>query len=348
MDIQDKQNGKRTYPLRMPPNWQPPYPSFESELGENCEEVTMMIAGCQFQPQDIKVAYSFIEGLAYLMKSEGQCNHVDLSLCKKDSAGYMQYIATGYWLESKQFLSFSEDCIKLHCYWTTHTSHRMPYGIFREIFNVPKSRFETLHSGADHLVGVAHIREDVSEPISTHAYWGSMRDRIPDSAYELFEGNSAERQILYQDHHRIVIQPNVNMALIRSGQDLRHAVGRERNEYYADVQPVLIAGMDFLRDEGGKTVNCYDCRFMHLLDDDGNETEHTYGLAYFASLSDLENWSEHHPTHLAIFNAFLEYAPKFGAEMKSRYWHEVSVLPETGQYGEYINCKPGTGFLSTI
>jgi aldoxime dehydratase len=84
---------------------------------------------------------------------------------------------------------------------------------------------------------------------------------------------------------------------------------------------------------------------MALLNDHGAPSDHTFGLAFFRSLEDLEGWAEHHPTHLAIFNAFLEFAPRYGPAMRSRYWHEVSVLPADGQIAEYVNCAPGTGLL---
>ena len=89
------------------------------------------------------------------------------------------------------------------------------------------------------------------------------------------------------------------------------------------MQPVLKAGMAFLRDRGDE-VNCYSCRYMTQIDE---PTENTFGLAFFKTLGDLEGWAHSHPTHLAIFNTFMEIAPKYGPELQLRLWHEVSVLP---------------------
>ena len=41
-----------------------------------------------------------------------------------------------------------------------------------------------------------------------------------------------------------------NLCLIRSGQDWGDTEADERRMYLRDVEPVLRAGMDFLRDEG--------------------------------------------------------------------------------------------------
>jgi aldoxime dehydratase len=169
-----------------------------------------------------------------------------------------------------------------------------------------------------------------------------MRDRIPAASDDAFVPRG-EIEIIAQSPGRIVVRPGQNLAIIRSGQDIGRAIGQEREEYYADVEPVLRAGMDFLRDEGRTAVSCHDCRFMAMLDDNGETMDHTYGLAYFRSLKDLEDWAEHHPTHLAIFNAFLQFAPRYGPAMQSRYWHEVSVVEAEGQFAEYVNCAPGTG-----
>jgi aldoxime dehydratase len=38
--------------------------------------------------------------------------------------------------------------------------------------------------------------------------------------------------------------------------------------YLDEVEPVLRAGMDFLRDEG-RTIGCYANRYMRVIDDRG-------------------------------------------------------------------------------
>ena len=254
-------------------------------------------------------------------------------------------MVTAYWLTPDLLEGFFKDAA-FRQLWHRHTVEERPYGIFREVFNIPLERFETLHSDPGHVVGIAHARDGVTPPVDRHAYWGSMRDRIPGASQDAF-APTGSIEVLERAEDRIVVRPSGNVAVIRSGQDLRGVEGSERSEYYAEVEPVLRSGMAFLRDEG-QEVNCLDCRYMAFVEEDGRKTDHTFGLAYFRSLADLEGWSEQHPTHLAIFNAFLEFAPRYGPTMKSRYWHEVSVLPAENQFAEYINCAPGTGFLAGL
>ena len=72
--------------------------------------------------------------------------------------------------------------------------------------------------------------------------------------------------------------------------------------------------------------------------------ERSAGVGYFLTLAHLERWAEHHPTHLAIFNTFIEMAMKL-KRIDLRLWHEVAILPATGQQFEYVNCHPETGLL---
>jgi hypothetical protein len=63
--------------------------------------------------------------------------------------------------------------------------------------------------------------------------------------------------------------PRPTRCLIRSGQDWSDTDGGERRMYLDEVEPVLRAGMDFLRDEG-RTVGCYANRYLRVIDDRGD------------------------------------------------------------------------------
>lgn len=334
-------HGPRTYPLRMPPGWTPPYPSWESEFGA-AREVAMAVVGCQFAAGERARARTLLEGLLASLRGDGAADHVDLALCEEDGTGAEQLVATAYWLDGGAMADYFGGA-PFRVWWTRAKVDQPGIGIFRELFNIPLRRFETLHSGPDHVVGVAHARRSLSGVIREHAYWGGMRDRIPDSGIDRFEPGGA--LTVAEVDGEMVVSFAQNVAVIRSGQDLKAATGTERQEYYGAVEPTLRAGMAFLRDRGAE-VGCLDCRYMAFVGEDGEATDHTFGLAYFRSLADLEAWAEHHPTHLAIFNAFLEFAPRYGPAMKSRYWHEVSVLPAEAQVAVYANCRPGTGFTA--
>ncbi|WP_119165459.1 phenylacetaldoxime dehydratase family protein [Algihabitans albus] len=139
----------------------------------------------------------------------------------------------------------------------------------------------------------------------------------------------------------------VSLCIIRSGQDWSSTEGLQRREYLERMEPVLEAGMAFLRDRG-QEVNCHAGRYMREIGRDGAGTDRSLGPAYFRTMADLEGWAETHPTHLAIFKTFLGIAPKYGANLQLRPWHEVSLLPAGNQFGEHANCAAGTGLLGGL
>lgn len=335
----------RKHPLRMPKNWTPPFPSYMSTFDTEKTNIAMALFGVQFLQQDREKALPVVLGLKQLFNEIEGCDYVDLAECELDSTGKSQIVATTYWLNSEKLTEFFASS-QFQEPWKRFSDSSLPFGIFREVFNIPMSRYEIVHSHDDHLVGVSTIRDGVTEEIDTHAYWGSMRDRIPESAINRFEPEG-DIDIVSQTDNRVVVTANQNLAVIRSDQNMTNSHGEERDEYYRDVYPTLVKGMAFLRDSG-EEVDCYDCRFMCFLDEGGNRTDHTFGYAYFRSLSALEGWSEHHPTHKAIFGSFKQYIPKYIETIGSRFGHEVSVLPRQNQFAEYINCETRTGLLNGI
>jgi aldoxime dehydratase len=65
-------------------------------------------------------------------------------------------------------------------------------------------------------------------------------------------------------------------------------------------------------------------------------------LAIGVPLAALARWSESHPTHLAIFNKFLQVVAGI---KKLRLYHEVSAVDANAQQYEYANCHPRTGLM---
>ncbi len=334
----------RKYPLRMPPDWEPPVPAFMAEFADGTRQVSMALVGCQFDEAQRESAHQAVMAFYRAMHASG-VDYADVSQCDRDSTGHAQIVVTGYWFDEQQADAyFSSPEFKSN--WAKFGAKDAGFGLFREVFNVPMGNYETLYSGPEHLVGVATVRTDVSKPVDRHAYWGSMRDRMPASATDAFQP-SGNVTVLEQSDNRVLLKSNQNLAVIRSGQDLALTSGKERDEFFSDVEPSFRAGMDYLRDSGAD-VNCYDCRTMRFLNEDGSEQDHTYGLGFFRCLEDLEQWAEHHPTHRAIFDSFMEFAPRYGPDMTIRLWHEVSVLPAANQIAEYINCAEGTGLTAGI
>ena len=114
--------------------------------------------------------------------------------------------------------------------------------------------------------------------------------------------------------------------------------------YIEDVEPVLRAGMEFLRDSG-LSVGCFANRYMTVVDTAGRALEKTFGMSWWRSLTALERWAESHPTHLAIFGAAMHYLHALGQHANLRLYHEVSVASIDQQRFDYYNCHSKTGML---
>ncbi|MEI8611719.1 phenylacetaldoxime dehydratase family protein [Enterovibrio sp. Hal110] len=335
----DLTTNERKLALKMPPNWVPPVPAWGSVFSEDVQQVSMCIIGCQHK-DDADIS-DFIEALNNLSTKADVC---DFATCE-DKDGLYQTLATIYWGDGKACADWLDsDAFAL--FWELYSDEKWGFGIFREVFNIPLERLETLFSGPIHNHGMSQIRKDIEGPIEHHGYWGGMRDRIPLSADDAFDTHQC-LDVIEQNGNRIVVGAHENLCIIRSGQDWTLTKGEQREEYLNQIEPVLKAGMNFLRDEG-EEVNCYSCRYMTQFSPYKGKKECTFGLAFFRTMADLEAWAESHPTHLAIFNTFLEIAPKYGPELQLQLWHEVSVLPAGNQFGEYINCTKGTGLLAGL
>jgi hypothetical protein len=194
---------------------------------------------------------------------------------------------------------------------------------------------------SDHMSGL--IRE--------HVYWGSMRDRLPASQTDELVGEKADTANLQfgTESTHIQVPGKKNLCLIRSGQDWSMTNPEERKLYLDTMHPVLIEGMNFLRDHGDQ-VGCYSCRLMNIIDPDSlsSDTDRTFGLAYFDDIASLEKWSKEHETHLKIFGGFLNYVKKLDMNVTLHLYHEVFVLKPEQQNFEYIGCHPGTGMLGGL
>jgi aldoxime dehydratase len=178
--------------------------------------------------------------------------------------------------------------------------------------------------------------------VMEHAYWGGMRDRIPASQTDALAPAGAPS--IERDGMRAIVRGHEHLCLIRSGQDWSDTDAGERAMYLDDVEPVLRAGMDFLRDEGA-AFGCFANRYLRVEDADGRPLEKSYGMSWWKSLAALERWAESHPTHLAIFGAAMKYLGTLGPAAQLELYHEVSVVRADEQRFEYLNCHERTGML---
>ena len=255
-----------------------------------------------------------------------------------DEAGCTNVISIGYWDDTNRFDAWFAG---FGSTWASDGFARDGVGTFTEVLRPSVQRFETLFS-SDQPEGVAMLADGLSGVVQEHAYWGGARDRIALSQTD--EMAPAGRPSVATEGRYQRVVPHENLCLIRSGQDWTATETEERRMYLEDVEPVLRAGMTFLRDEG-LPIGCFANRYMTVVDRAGRDTEKSFGMGWWRSLSALERWAESHPTHVAIFGAAMKYLGTLGPAAKLRLYHEVTVAAASEQFFEYFNCHSKTGML---
>ena len=311
----------------------------------------MAIIGSQHQDTDKGNLESFQRLISFTIGSPEECKpkFVDYASVVDPQDAYNQCVIA-YWPSVQLYQQWS-DKSGFENWWNSLDAEKEKHGWFLEVFFPPLERFETVFSDNEVPEGAAHMRESVSGPMLEHVYWGSMRDRLPLSQTDKLvgekqDGSKEDSETL---RHRVRVPGKSNLAVIRSGQDWSNTYPEERKLYLDTMHPVLIKGMNFLRDEGDE-VGCYECRFMKVSDPKTmqTDTDKTFGLAYFDDLASLEGWSKEHKTHLDIFGGFLQYAKKLNNNISLRLFHEVLVLEPEQQTFEYVNCHAQSGMLRSL
>lgn len=265
-----------------------------------------------------------------------------------DAFGNYTWMAINYWVDDKERFEKWSSSDEHDDYWADERRLTASGGIFREVLHAPSDRIESLLSQPDTHAGVAGAAHERRGPIREHNYWGGMRDRLPASANDRLDPATHEAPAVATtvatSGARVRVDGILNLAVIRSGQLTADLEGEERAFYENRVNPALEGGMRYLRDH--PESGCISCRYMTETDSDGSPTARTFGLAAFTSLARLEEWAAFHPSHLRIFNEFLDMAERLGGDMRLRLWHEVAVLEPADQFFEYVNCHPATGMLA--
>lgn len=335
--IPDHLKTARTRHARYGDDYTPPYPAFVARHRPSVFRVVMAYFGIQFRSADEAAAAAPLNALAEAFKSDNGPGHFDRARYT-DEAGYETVVTIAYWDDPSRFDAW----FAAHGAGWAGEERPGPLGFFTEVLRPSITRYETLFSSAGRMEGIAAVAEGLSDMVREHAYWGGMRDRIPLSQTDPMAASGAPRAEGGNGHVRIV--PHHNLCLIRSGQDWSDTDDAERKMYLDDVEPVLRAGMEFLRDEG-LSCGCFANRYMTVIGEDGQKLEKTFGMSWWRSLDALERWAESHPTHVAIFGAAMRYLMKLGPAAKLRLYHEVTVAAADEQSFEYRNCHPKTGML---
>lgn len=323
----------------MPDNWEPPAPAWESSWQDTDDP---LLTGCfGAQTDDSRVLDAWANGT--LQVSDGPFS-IERGYFV-DSKGIQNHLYVAYWRLSAYQRWWADHARAWH-----DTAQLNDTGYWREVFAMPFDRFETLHS-TENAHGIGVSAQTMRGPILEHGYPGGMRDRIPLSDTESLSSitaiDSSLPSITSDDGRRVVVTPPKNMSIIRSGQNWSACPPEQRDYYLQNVHPVLLEGMRFLRDNPSET-NCYSMRFVDLKSEDWAATEQSFGLGYATDVYAFEDWAKSHPTHVAIFDSFMDMVAQFGEDLKLQLWHEVTALPGNDCEFEYIDCHSSTGLLSYV
>ena len=327
----------------MPPDWQPPVDAWQSAYDEGLSEVVFGYFGCQFRGRTVPA--TFVDTFLASTRAAHKPGFVTRAQ-HRDASGYQNHIFIVYWPSRADFEQWWS-AAGFGSWYDDEARLAEAFGLWREVYTVPTTRFETLHSSQT-KTGVASLAKPFGKPVREHNYWGGMRDRIPSSDRDNFEPSGAEpgaKKALPQSRRaRLRVRTGDNICLIRSGQNWQDCGEDEIASYSDEVAPHLRAGMAFLRDNP-KETGCLSCRMMDEVALDGDDARQSFGLAAFRSMAELEGWAKSHPTHLRIFNSFLAMVQKRETPPQLKLWHEVLVARGDESICDYVNCHPNTGFL---
>lgn len=261
-----------------------------------------------------------------------------------------------YWDNEKKYKESMRQLDLRQLHEQLDPEYRKTVGFWCERFTSSISRVETNYTGLDYLPGLARLPGTETTSHTYTAYWGAARDRIPDSAHDLFE----------EDGDAIATSPGPaqpslgqhltgtnynNLVHIRSGQFWKNCDEEETASYEKNLEPTLREGLAYLwqnRDETGSMGLRYLQNTTGGLPEESIGSKESCVAGFFRNLTQLETWAKRHPSHLAIYTGAIKHAKTFGDQRKFRTWHEVSVLKGGDAHFEYLNCVPHTGVLQGI
>jgi hypothetical protein len=334
---------ERTEPSNLPADYNPPFPAYCARFGDSAKKLVMAIIGAQSHQGmlDHDALDPVVNRLRQKQAEYSPAHWLIARFTDKHGADNRAVIA--YWSSMTLYSQWCQET-DFNAWWSDSARETEGHGWFRETLFPTMDRFETVFSDNKVPEGCAFMSEKMSGPMQEHVYWGSSRDRMPAAQMDKLKGEAIQTKA--DSSKRIKITGKSNLCIIRSGQDWSNTLPVERKLYLDTMHPVLVKGMDFLRDEG-RDIGCYTCRFMSVLDPETMEADKdkTFGLAFFNDLGSLEKWSREHKTHLDIFHRFLQYAQELNNNVSLRLFHEILVLSPDQQGFEYVNCHNDSGLL---
>ena len=336
----------RTRSKRCADDYQPPVPAWAARGDTTVEQVVMAYYGVQWLAGEETQAANASAAIAnHLANARGATATERARYI--DPQGYENLLHIAYWTDVDDYRRFAADP-SIEAWWSSPERESDGVGVFREVFSPRITHMETLFNAPDQLHGIgavlgAHSESDVQE----HAYWGGMRDRLPISQVDALAASGTLTAHSNARPKRMRIAGHDNIAVIRSGQDWSKTSGTERELYLTKMASTLRAGMDFLSTQG-QEIGCYANRLMQNVDALAQPLDQAFGLGYWRSLEQMEAWAEHHPTHVAIFETFMNMARTLEGKFDLRLFHEVCVVKSDEQLLEYVGCHPKTGLMAAI
>ncbi|KAK7227804.1 hypothetical protein V2G26_015807 [Clonostachys chloroleuca] len=346
---------ERVVPGKTPDNFKPPFEIYASRYPPSMKELVFAIIGVQYSSSDLNDGVA-MEKIISFTSSTAVPSHLRPTLeevaAVTDNRSHYNIAILAYWPDRRTWNEWLEQT-GFQEWWSGLDPTNQQNGWFLEVFFPTMDRFETILTDTTMREGASYMRDNVSGPVLEHGYWGSMRDRLPLAQVDELVGEKAFLQAGGPKRpstltSRVRVPGKRNLAVIRSGQDWKESLPKERDLYLKMMRPALQAGMDFLHDHGDE-VGCYSNRFMDIVGPKGEiGKDRSFGLGYFDDLASLEAWSKSHPTHVNIFAVFMKYAKEMNNELSLHLYHEVSVLESSQQLFEYVSCHANTGMLSSI
>ncbi|KAF2641504.1 phenylacetaldoxime dehydratase [Massarina eburnea CBS 473.64] len=347
---------ERTCPVSTPPNYEPPFPSYCARFPAKMESLVLAIIGAQYASSSSNDG----AGISTIKKfMTGAPDAVRPSFWEvaavTDKKGAYNIAVLAYWPGADIQKKWAEGS-GFQTWWDALDAEQEKHGWFVEVLSPSLERFETVFSNHSAPEGAANMQESISGEMEEHGYWGSMRDRLAAAQADKLVGGKRDivdgeqkAEVGKTTAKRVRVSGKGNLCVIRSGQDWASTLPDERKLYLETMHPVLIQGMNFLRDNG-REIGCYSMNLWDVVDTDTSKAdkEKTFGLGFFDDIASLEFWSKSHQTHINIFGGFLMYAKKLDFQLSLKLFHEVFVLQPDQQFFEYVNCHEGTSMLNSL
>jgi len=345
----------RLHPLRKPKNHRLPVPRYTLALPAKVRHVYTSYIGVQQHSHDAAITDArekiCHEIRSWLRSNDQPSAHESFALIDgREASGTTIWV--GYWTDASRYARALNNLQLRAVYSSLPEEHRPFLGLWHESFTAPVSRLETNYSGLDYVPGLGQVPNSSAAEHDLATYWGAARDRIPDSAHDLFPRPSADTERPGEDPvgigQHLTGSSHHNLVHIRSGQWWENCDEVETEAYEVKLEPTLRKGLQYLNDNA-KETGAMGLRYLRNTNVgdpvvDYNRKE-TCGAGFFANLEDLEKWAKTHSSHLAIWRGAMAHYKVFADNRMFRTWHEVSVIKEGDARFEYINCMRGTGVM---